>query len=175
MRLSEQEQSQINELVADVEAKSGAQVVVAVIGKADAYPEIPWKAFALGTAVAALLVILDDLLHPNWASLHSAVFDVVVILGAGAACGLAAIFAPPFARLFLDRRFHLGRQQRLIGIVVELELQWFFRRGWKFRGRRFLRQLVNPRSRDSAYFLSLSRNFLRNFLTFGATTTWQYG
>lgn len=41
MRLSEQEQSQINELVADVEAKSGAQVVVAVIGNADAYPEIP--------------------------------------------------------------------------------------------------------------------------------------
>ncbi|OGA39653.1 MAG: hypothetical protein A3G24_09465 [Betaproteobacteria bacterium RIFCSPLOWO2_12_FULL_62_13] len=103
MHLAEQEQQRINELVAEVEAKSGAQILAAVIGKADAYPEIPWKAFALGASVAALLVILDELLHPDWASVQSAVFDVVVILGAGAALGLLATFAPPFARLFLDR------------------------------------------------------------------------
>jgi hypothetical protein len=41
MHLSEQEQQQINRLVAEVEAASGAQLVVAVIGKADSYPEIP--------------------------------------------------------------------------------------------------------------------------------------
>lgn len=35
--------------------------------------------------------------------MHSVVFDVVVILGAGAALGLLTIFAPPLARLFLDR------------------------------------------------------------------------
>lgn len=103
MHLTEQEQQQINELVAEVEAKSGAQVLVAVIGKADAYPEIPWKAFAVGAAVAALFVVVKELLHPDWASMHSVVFDVVVVLGAGAALGLLTIFAPPLARLFLDR------------------------------------------------------------------------
>jgi len=102
MHLAEQEQRQINELVAEVEAKSGAQVLLAVIGKADAYPDIPWKAFALGAAAAALFVMAEALLHPDWASIHSAVFDVVVILGAGAALGLLTIFAPPFARLYLD-------------------------------------------------------------------------
>lgn len=103
MHLTEQEQQQINELVAEVEAKSGAQMLIAVIGKADAYPEIPWKAFALGAAAAALFVMADALLHPDWASIHSAVFDLVVVLGAGAALGLLTIFAPPLARLFLDR------------------------------------------------------------------------
>ena len=103
MHLTEQEQQQINELVAEVEAKSGAQVLLAVIGKADAYPEIPWKAFAVGAAVAAVLVMVEELLHPDWASMHSAVFHVVVILGAGAALGLLTIFSLPLARLFLDR------------------------------------------------------------------------
>lgn len=103
MHLTEQEQQQINELVAEVEAKSGAQVLLAVISKADAYPEIPWKAFALGAAAAALIVIVDELLHPVWASIHSAVFDVVVILGAGATLGQLTIFSPPFARLYLAR------------------------------------------------------------------------
>ena len=103
MHLTQQEQQQINELVTEVEAKSGAQVLVAVIGKADAYPEIPWKAFAVGAAVAALFVMADALLHPDWASLHSVVFDVVVVLGAGAALGLLTIVAPPLARMFPDQ------------------------------------------------------------------------
>ena len=60
MHLTEQEQQQINELVAEVEAKSGARMPVAVIGKADAYPEIPWKAFAVGAAVAALFVMVES-------------------------------------------------------------------------------------------------------------------
>jgi hypothetical protein len=43
IHVAEQEHSQINELVAGAEAKSGAQVLIA-IAKAVAYPEIPWKA-----------------------------------------------------------------------------------------------------------------------------------
>jgi hypothetical protein len=48
MHLMEQEQRQINELVAEVEAKNGGQVLVAVIGKAEARPKIRWKALAVG-------------------------------------------------------------------------------------------------------------------------------
>ena len=87
MHLTEQEQRQINELVAEVEAKSGARMPVAVIGKADAYPEIPWKAFAVGAAVAALFVMVEQLPPPDWARMRSAVFDVVVVPGARGSSG----------------------------------------------------------------------------------------
>ena len=50
MRLSAKEQQEINELAQQFEQASGAQAVAAVVGKADDYPDIPWKAFALGVA-----------------------------------------------------------------------------------------------------------------------------
>lgn len=120
MLLTEQEQSQINELVAEVEAKSGAQVLVAIIGKADVYAEIPWKAFAFAASAAAMLVILDEWLRPDWAGVHSALLDAVVILGAGAASGLVAMFVPAYARLFLDR-LRVGTEVRQYAQGVFLE------------------------------------------------------
>src|SRR5687767_10895581 len=48
MPVSEKEQQQINSLVARFEAATGIQAVAAVVAKADAYPEIPWKAYAIG-------------------------------------------------------------------------------------------------------------------------------
>lgn len=102
MHLAEQEQSQIIGLVAEFEAKSGTEVLVSVVGNADAYPEIPWKAFALGAALAALLVVLAGWLLPEWRLDRPAVVDIATVLGAGAVCGLLAMFVPYFARLFLD-------------------------------------------------------------------------
>ena len=106
MHIDEQEQSQINELVAGAEAKSGAQVLIAIIAKADAYPEIPWKAFAIGAALAALILMADAVYRPDWRSGHFG-FETAIILGTGAALALLTIFAPPFARLFLP---HLRAQ-----------------------------------------------------------------
>jgi len=102
MHMAEQEQQQINGLVAVAEAKSGAQVLILVVAKADAYPEIPWKAFAIGTALAALLPMVDAFYRPDGWGVHSG-FEAAIILGAGAALALLTVFAPPFARLFLDR------------------------------------------------------------------------
>ena len=102
MHVAEQEQSQINELVAGAEAKSGAQVLIAIVAKADAYPEIPWKAFAIGAALAALILMADAIYRPDWRSVHFG-FETAIILGTGAALALLTIFAPPFARLFLPR------------------------------------------------------------------------
>lgn len=123
MYLTPQEQQQINGLVAEVEAATGAQVLVAVIGKSDSYPEIPWKAFATGAAIAALAVVLDDWLRPGWAGPYSAIFDVIAILGAGAALGLLTVFIPPFARLFLDRlRADTEARQYARSLFLEREL-----------------------------------------------------
>lgn len=123
MYLTPQEQQQINGLVAEVEAATGAQVLAAVIGKADAYPEIPWKAFAAGAAITAFAVVLDDWLRPGWVSMHSAIFDVIAILGTGAALGLLTVFIPPFARLFLDRlRADTEARQYARSMFLEREL-----------------------------------------------------
>jgi putative membrane protein len=103
MFLAPQEQKQINELVAEVEAATSAQVLAAVVGKSDTYPEIPWKAFAAGAALAALAVMLQDWMRPDWTGAQPLLTGLTVVLGTGAALGLMTIFIPPFARLFLDR------------------------------------------------------------------------
>lgn len=90
--------------VADVEKRTGAQIVLAVIERSDAYPELPWKAFALGTAVAGLLVAWQDMARPAWISGFAILFAVVLTLAAGISCALLCVYAPQFARLFLDRR-----------------------------------------------------------------------
>ncbi len=77
------------------------QLVTAVIGKADSYVELPWKAFALGTALAALVLVVADALSPRWTGADNALIFAVAILGAGAASALLAVAAPSYARLFL--------------------------------------------------------------------------
>ncbi|HEX5804225.1 MAG TPA: TPM domain-containing protein [Azospira sp.] len=103
MHLSESERRQIGERAARIEARTGAQLVAAVVGKCDAYPEIPWKAFALAVSMTALVAVL------SWqqgalaaSSLHGLIAVVLCLLGAGALAALATVFFPPFARLFLD-------------------------------------------------------------------------
>jgi putative membrane protein len=87
--------------VVRLEAAAGVQVVPAIVGKSDSYPEIPWKAFALGASLSALAVVAADYLRPAWVTTSTAVLHAMVILAAAAACTLLAAFAPPVARLLL--------------------------------------------------------------------------
>ena len=103
MHLTPQEQQQINGLVAEVEAASGAQLIVAVIGKADAYPEIPWKAFALAAVTAALVVTPMEMGLVAASARHTSAFGLLVVLAAGLVAALAATFVPPLGRALLDR------------------------------------------------------------------------
>jgi len=103
MYLTRAELDAIEARTAALEADAGVQVVTAVVGKADHYVELPWKAFALGAVFAALGVVAADSLRPDWASSHVALLHAVTILGIGAASALVAIFVPPYARLFLTR------------------------------------------------------------------------
>jgi uncharacterized membrane protein len=93
MNLSETERLSIEARTARLEAHTGVQAVVAVVGRCDAYPEVPWKAFALCSGLAALATLPW---HPD-AMLGGSAF-----LLAGAAAALATLFVPAFARLFLD-------------------------------------------------------------------------
>lgn len=101
MFLSAAETAEIDANIARVEARVGVPIVAAVVGKADAYAELPWMAFALGVSLAALAVVLADWLRPDWLTARSALLHTATILGAGGASALAAVFVPAYARLFL--------------------------------------------------------------------------
>ncbi len=101
MFLTSAEADEIEAQVAGIESRTGVQVVTAVVGKSDTYVELPWKAFALGASVAALATVAVDTLRPQWATSNTAVVQAGIILGAGAAAALLAVFVPAFARVFL--------------------------------------------------------------------------
>lgn len=103
MHLTEAEARLVEARASELERHAGVQVVAAVVGRADSYPEIPWKAFALGTAAALLAATGAAMLRPGWPGPELSVLEAALALCAGAAAALAAAYVPPFARLFLDR------------------------------------------------------------------------
>jgi putative membrane protein len=138
MQLTEQERTIIATRVAALEARTGTQVVTAVVGKSDSYPEAPWKAFALGAATAALACVIWQLAARGWSADTPETGHVLVILASGAFLALLTILYPPFARLFVDRirrdveatqfaqslffRRGLDRTRRRVGILLLVSL-----------------------------------------------------
>jgi len=103
MYLTEDQSRSIVTRCEAIEARTGAEVLVAVVGKCDCYPELPWKAFALGAAAGAQLVLLQWLWRPIWSASWEAPANVALVLGLGGLASLLTIFWPGLARLFLDR------------------------------------------------------------------------
>jgi len=101
MLLSKSESDAIEARSRELEARVGVQVIAAMIGKADAHVELPWKAFAIGAALSGLVMVVADAIWPQWLTANAALLDTVTILGAGGASALLAIFFPAYARLFL--------------------------------------------------------------------------
>jgi putative membrane protein len=138
MQLTEQERTNIAARVAALEHRTGTQVVTAVVGKSDSYPEAPWKAFAIGAAIAALACVLWQLAAAGWSAGSPETGHVLVILASGALLALLTILSPPFARLFVDRirrdveatqfaqslffRRGLDRTRRRVGILLLVSL-----------------------------------------------------
>jgi putative membrane protein len=100
--LNEHIRTELDRRVAEAEKRTGAQIVLAVVKRCDTYAELPWKAFALGSAVAGAGMVLLNLARPAWNSETSVLLSIVTTLAAGGACALLCILAPAFARLFLD-------------------------------------------------------------------------
>ena len=100
--LTEQERTRLDKRVAEVEKRTGAQIVLAVVRRSDGYAELPWKAFALGAAVAGFGTVLLNQLRPAWHSNLTVLLAIVSTLATGAACALLCIAMPKFARFFLD-------------------------------------------------------------------------
>jgi len=121
--LSQAEADTIEARIAHVEARTGAQVVTAIVGRSDAYPELVWKAFALGIALAALLVVVLDVVRPDWMSAYAVWSNVTPILGVGAASAILALVLPTYARLYLNRvRCHGEVRQCAQAMFLERQL-----------------------------------------------------
>jgi putative membrane protein len=116
MRLPPTEAEAIDRLIETVEARTGVQVVVAVVPRSDSYAELPWKAFALGASLAGAAVVLANL----WLTV---LLDTLIVLGTAAVCALLAVFVPPFARLFLrEVRSHAEVRQYAESLFLRREL-----------------------------------------------------
>ncbi len=100
--LTNQERERLDQRVADVEKRTNAQIVLAIVRRSDSYAELPWQAFALGAGVAGAGTVLLDALQTGWDSRFAVLFTVMATLGAGAVCALLCICVPKFARIFLD-------------------------------------------------------------------------
>lgn len=123
MPLTEKERQQINTIVARFEADTGIQAVAAVTSKADAYPEIPWKAYAMGSVFGAALAALNPLVISGWGHASIIAFDAMLILSCGATLSLLAAFVPAIGRLFLDRmRAHGESEQYAQSLFLERQL-----------------------------------------------------
>ncbi|MBK9702448.1 MAG: TPM domain-containing protein [Betaproteobacteria bacterium] len=103
MLLTAAESDAVNAEVARAEARTGVEIVAVVTLRSNHYPQIPWKAFALGAALAGVAIVVQEFVRPDWPAGRAALFDAVTILGAGATAALATVIVPAFARLFLRR------------------------------------------------------------------------
>jgi putative membrane protein len=99
--VSADEAASIERAIAALEARVGVQVVAAVVPRSDGYPEIPWRAFALGASVAALVALAVDIGRPDWLSTQALLAQALTILAVACLSGGLAYVWPWYARLFL--------------------------------------------------------------------------
>jgi len=103
MLLTVADQQAIEARVAALEKDLGIEVVTIVTARSDDYPEVVWRAFALGASLTALAVAIADVVRPDWVTSALVFTSLVVVLAVGAACALATIYVPAFARLFVRK------------------------------------------------------------------------
>lgn len=109
--------------VASLEAARGVEVVTAVISRADSYPEVPWKAFALGASLAALATTIGVLLDPGWDAFQAVIETTVVVLAAGGVLALATVWITPLARVLIPAvRREVEVRQYAQGLFLEHDL-----------------------------------------------------
>ena len=121
--ISERERLEINSLVTRFESATGVQAVAAVTPKADAYPEIPWKAFALGASLAGLVAALHPTVIRLWSDTGVAALDAMLILGCAVALAALSAVVPAIGRLLLDRvRASAEAQQYAKELFLERQL-----------------------------------------------------
>ena len=99
--LTDKESNSLEKRIAEVEKNTGAQIVLAVVGRSDSYAEIPWKVFALAVSMTGLFIYAFNLLWPGRCSSATVLVSIVFILIIGITAALFSVYFPWFARFFL--------------------------------------------------------------------------
>lgn len=121
--LSDDDRSQLDKQIIEAEKRTKVQIVLATAQKSDTYAEIPWKAFAFGTSVAAFVMVMQDLLLVSWGTDLSTPLYVGTILGTGVIFVFLTILFQGFARLFVsDNRMELETKQYADSLFLSREL-----------------------------------------------------
>lgn len=103
MHLTDDDRRILEQAIQEAENKTKAQIVFATVKRCDSYPEIPWKAFALGVSLAAFLVLIFGVIMPVWISGFTILIAIVAILACGGLLALLTVISRRFARIFLSR------------------------------------------------------------------------
>jgi putative membrane protein len=121
MRFGTADKSAIEARVAAFEQATGAQAVVSVVDRCDAYPEAPWRAFALGAALSALFVWMVPV--SGAVLYHSTGLALATVLATGATAALFTVFVPTTGRWLLPRaRREAELHQYAQALFLEREL-----------------------------------------------------
>jgi putative membrane protein len=113
----------VEERVRAVEGRTGVQIVVAAIERADVYHGLRWRAFALGAAVSGAAIALGGALRPWLVPEPAPFWSAAVVLATGVICALAATFSPTVARFLLEPlRGQAEVRQRAGLLFLEREL-----------------------------------------------------
>jgi uncharacterized membrane protein len=97
MYFSNDQTARLNDLIRKIERRTGVELVAAVAGKSDNYPEIPWKAFALAAAAGALAYGALAVMRPEWNAAWGVLLSLVLVLSSRRwplICGAENAFTP---------------------------------------------------------------------------------
>lgn len=110
--LNEADKVLLESKVREAESRTKVEFILAFAEKCDNYPEIPWKAFAVGVSVTILFSILYILVYPFWINAGIVFVMILVILVFSALLSLITLLYHPFARVFLpEERAHSETMQ----------------------------------------------------------------
>lgn len=117
------EAAAIERRVAEFEARTGVEIVAAVETRSDLYPEVPWRAFALGASLAASAVLAGLALFRGWTTPGAWLAQAACVFGAGALAALVAVLVPGVGRRFTSAtRLRQEVRQRAEVVFLRREL-----------------------------------------------------
>lgn len=101
--LTDKDRIWLDQKIAEAEKLTRTQIVLATVKRCDNYPEIPWKAFAIGASISAFLIFLSNLFMPEWITDTVIIFSIAIVLATGILFTFLTILIPSFARLFISK------------------------------------------------------------------------
>ena len=100
-RLTKNDHKLLESLISKTEKQTNSQIVLAVVQRCDAYPQVPWKAFSFTISLAMLFFMARELFIPGW-TINAPIAQILYAMAIAVFFSLLTVFLPFFARIFLS-------------------------------------------------------------------------